>query len=94
MDEKVDEARPGDFGLLDLVRVRQGGDQPLCQFARVHPRLLTQHQRQIAGEVAVRLVFGVRHLNAIFQILWQSPLLLQRGKCCFQQVLDVCFHGQ
>ncbi len=90
--EEVQKARTGNFDLADLLVGRQGGDQLFSQIARFHAGRLGEHHRDIAGEIAVRLVAGVFHLNRRRQPFWQDALGDETGQGLLNQLANGVFH--
>ena len=67
VNEKIDKSRACNLDLVYMLIIRQGIDQGLCQFTRIPACGLGQHQRNVAGEIAMGNITRARYLDLRLQ---------------------------
>ena len=90
---EVDEAGPGDLGLLDQLARRQRVENRLRQLARIAARRFCQLQRNVRREIAVRGILGPIDVDDRAHDIGGQNVGGQGGEGGLDQLFDTKFHG-
>ena len=91
--EEIHETRSGNIDLVDLIGLRERGDQSLGQLARLPARDFGQQQGCIAGKIAVLATARALDHERRGRIRGQYSVGLQPGDRLQDNAAELIFHA-